>query len=176
MSNYSSLNPKFKSCLAQQGTSVSKCIPLPSSLNPYNVTTLSDMKMAMLEEVITNDFFQYNELGVCQAAANLLPTYFTAINITTTSPELLDLGSLSLRVFSQLTFPGSPVRLNETDPGQLMQWWWENVVNDTDGTKSLLQVIPSNCLNTICRNIPEVGDADITGVGVRGASLMATLA
>ena len=168
MANYTSAALNFSSCLSQHNYKISAwgepnpCVPYPSSFNPYHINNLSDFKMSMLQEIISNDYFGTN-LALCYYVARILPPTFVAIDTVTKDPSKLDVGVLTLQNLTMRTVP-SPY--NESSPRAVSDWWWDNVANDFAGTRSFLDATKTECTAAICHSLTAVGDPDITGIGV----------
>lgn len=159
----------FSSCLAQHGNPKSawgqsnQCVPDPSSLNPYNITSLGDFNMSMLEDILTNTNFGIN-LGLCHDFANILPSAFPAISRIIRNPKSLNLAVLALQNLTQRTVP-SPY--NASGPANVTSWWFTNVEDDTQGSTNFLNASVKTCTRIICKDRSAAGDPDITGIGVR---------
>lgn len=164
--SYSSYNPS--ACLTENGLVGNNTAQLqpnpcdPSSLNPYNVTSLGAFNMSMLREIFNNDRLATG-LGLCTSLANILPRYFPDINRVASKPATLNVPALHMQTLIRRTVP-SPY--SGSSPGDATAWWYGNAENDEAGTKDLLQVSIHMCIRTICKARNFAGDADITGIGV----------
>jgi hypothetical protein len=166
MANYSSWDSQFENCPKKHNKQQSdSCIPYPSTLSPYNITSLADFKIGMLGEIISNSFFGH-QLGVCSDAVKILPPTFVEINTAIADPHQLNPPILSLHTFASKTFPFKPSKLNESSPAQIATWWWNNVENDTAGSSNFIATIENQCTLEFCNSIPSYGDPDISGIGV----------
>lgn len=166
MANY--LDFDYSSCLDEHDNKISQwgqpnpCVPYPSTVNPYNITKLTDFKMSMLQEIITNDYFGIN-LAMCYYASHLLPESFVAIDSVIDNPSMLDLAVLTLHDFTTKALPAT---INGSSPRAVSDWWWDNVANDRIGTATFLNATKYQCTGAICHSLSGIGDPDITGIGV----------
>jgi len=175
MANYSALD--FSPCIDRLHPEIpdpgqpNPCVPWPSSFNPYKVNHIQDFKMSMLQEIITNRFFGI-ELNLCYAAASLLPNTFIAITNVTNTPQYLNLPVLDLWRMAQHTMPAT---INNTiTPVDVIAWWWNSTVNDTEATSRFLRAVEDDCRFAICDSFVAIGDPDITGIGVGPYQVLGT--
>jgi hypothetical protein len=165
--NYQSLD--FSSCLDRltvltpNVSEPNACVPWPSSFNPYNVTTLPGFTLEMLSEILSNPAFGH-DANLCFSVVQLLPKNFPGIRSVIEDPRTLNLPVLSLHLLGQHTLP-DPVN-RTTDPIEILDWWWGNVVNNTGRTSDFLRNVTQSCTFAICRTIGDIGDKDIIGIGM----------
>jgi hypothetical protein len=126
MSHYSTWDNEVENCLRKYDKHPDLCIPPPSSFNLYNVTSLANFKIRMLEEIISNSFFGH-KLGVCHDAVNILPPTIVHINTNIADPRQLNRSIPSLPNLASRTFPFEPFGLNGSSPAQIATWWWNSV-------------------------------------------------
>ncbi|KAF2104090.1 hypothetical protein NA57DRAFT_50937 [Rhizodiscina lignyota] len=165
MANYSVLN--FPFCF--RGSSyVAGCIPPPSSFNPYNVSNITDFKIEMLQEIVSNPAFGIG-FGICDYAGDILPKTFQEINDAWADPWHLNVGSLSLQALTNRTFP---YPLNESTKDQAVGWWWNGVNNSFAGVQDFISAVEDDCRELICHTSrSSIGDPDISGIGMLWATL-----
>lgn len=166
--SYSAAAYNFSACISQASEpkvpwpNTNPCVPEPSSLNPYNITSLASFTPRMLREILTNRFFGV-DLDLCQGLADVLPSDFPSINRVLERPGTLDLRVAALRNLTRRTVP-SPY--NESGPASVTAWWFDHAASDEAEMSDFLETSKDACLKQICKSWDLSADADITGIGV----------
>jgi len=163
-------------CSGQHADSIQYCVP-PSQWNPYSINTLSNLSIGHLVEVVPyNQTYNKNTNSLsdiaCPVASGLLPIKgILALkeddptDAAFRDPPSLSVGLLELTSFARTLFP-SP--LNESQPGDIVEWWVNATTRDAPNVMLFLSHVARECSYEYCQSrYISVGNPDIVGYGVR---------
>jgi len=141
---------------------------VPSFIDPCDVISLSAFTMSMLQVIFSDTHLvDFKDLGHGIRLANILPSFFPAINSVSSKPATLNVPGLHMQSLLQKTTP-SPY--NSLSEGDATACWQDNAGNDRARTKASLDVAVctthvQQSSRTVCKVRNFAGDADITGIG-----------
>jgi len=175
MNNILSLGPTVD-CLGQYAGSIQHCVP-PTLWNPESISTLSDLKVSHLLSVVP-----YNQTYdkatdtladfACPVVSKLLPIkdifYLSeedATDAAISDPSRLSVGVLELTDLARNLFPAP---LNESRPGDVVEWWINATQQDAFNVTLFLGHVAQECWYDYCQShYISIGNPDIVGYGVR---------
>jgi hypothetical protein len=152
----------------------------PTQWNPYGVTSLADMQVAHVADLVQNHWSQ--NTSICATASELLPlSNLTMLNIQLNSttknitvkadPTTLDVGYLDIWRFAQATFPSNAT--DGADMGDILKWWSNATINDKASFTNFLTTVVKSCHSVYCQSpFLSVGNPDIVGIGMLVATVM----
>ncbi|KAK3376075.1 hypothetical protein B0T24DRAFT_215149 [Lasiosphaeria ovina] len=145
--------------------------------NPFNVTSLAELRISYLTDVLVRLGNNVTRDGAgCAAASSILPlSNLTFLQISEkhdhgmnlsvgADPARLDVGLLDLKRFAAQVFP---YPLNASSVGDVAEWWTNTTSRDNDNARGFLTAVVNMCGGTFCRSgYIAVGNPDIVGIGM----------
>ncbi|KAK4442418.1 hypothetical protein QBC34DRAFT_363781 [Podospora aff. communis PSN243] len=162
-------------CLGDYSGSIQHCVP-PTLWNPDSITTLSELRIDHLVDVIpynqtydkeTDEFSDF----ACPVASPILPIrdifFLNEDDATDTlfrDPASLSVGVLELTSLARQLFP---YPLNESLPGDVVNWWVNATEQDASGVTLFLGHVARECWYDFCQSrYISIGNPDIVGYGM----------
>lgn len=166
----------FCSPTSSSTTNSSQSCILPSTPNPYNITSLPDLSIAYFTSLLSDQSAtsNYNE-AVCPLASALLPlSNLSLLDTVIADPTALSVGLLDLVAFARAAFP-SP--LNTSGPGDVVSWWVNATASSPLAASSFVRAVVDDCAWSYCRSSAyiSIGNPDIVGVGMLASTTMLML-
>ncbi|KAK0649840.1 hypothetical protein B0T16DRAFT_508753, partial [Cercophora newfieldiana] len=162
-------------CLAQNGGSIQHCVP-PTLWNPHSVSALSDLTVGHLFNVVPYNQTYDKEADTfsdiaCPVASGLLPIkdifYLNeddAVDVAFRDPANLSIGVLELTNLARNLFP---FPLNESRPGDIVNWWINATERDASNVTRFLGHVAEECWYEYCQSrYISIGNPDIVGYGM----------
>jgi hypothetical protein len=148
---------------------------LPSTPNPFNVTSLSDLNVNYFTNLLSdqNTTDNYNKV-VCPIASNLLPlTNLSLVQTIIDDPAKLDVGLLDLVNFARHVFP---YPTNNSGAGEIVSWWVNTTTNNGGDASTFIRTIVDDCAWSFCQSsYITIGNPDIVGIGMLASTTMLML-
>ncbi|KAK0612256.1 hypothetical protein B0T14DRAFT_572071 [Immersiella caudata] len=162
-------------CLGQYSGSIQHCVSA-SLWNPHSINALADLRVDHLFDVIPYNQTYDKDTDVfsdfaCPVASPILPIkdifYLNEDDATDSAfrdPANLTVGVLELTTFAQHLFP---YPLNESQPGDIVNWWINATRQDVSNVTLLLRHIARECWYDYCKSrYISMGNPDIVGYGM----------
>jgi hypothetical protein len=164
-------------CLQQNAGNIQYCRP-PTLWNPHNVTTLADLRISYLSEVVPYNRTCNDTNGrcydvACKVASNLLPIDMGLLGPVDMlqkglqNPANLNVGLLELLEFARRIFP---YPTNTSSAGAVVDWWVNATSRDAANVSQFFDRVTQECWYEYCRSrYTSFGNPDIVGLGVSTA-------
>ena len=172
LSNHSGI----PACLQQHAGNIQYCLH-PPSWNPHSISSLSELRVMYLSELVPYNKTCNASTDVCAdvacgVASKLLPIKNMMQHLDGVDGPVMawrnsasfNVGVQELAEFARQLFP-SP--LDGLSPGAVVDWWIDATIHDSANVTSFLDHISRECWYEYCQSqYISIGNPDIIGYGV----------